>query len=132
MYIVDRDFRVISGSMELFLRKESNRLVSMPIKGTCKIEDDYLSCLVNNPKERAENLMITDLMRNDIGMICRDIKVDKLFEVRRYNTLYQMSSTVSGKLDNNITVKDIIEATFPPGSVTGAPKKKICGDNRKA
>lgn len=124
MYIVDRDFRVISGSMELFLKKENNRLVSMPIKGTCKIEDDYLSCLVNNPKERAENLMITDLMRNDIGMICRDIKVDKLFEVRRYNTLYQMSSTVSGKLDNNITVKDIIEATFPPGSVTGAPKKK--------
>lgn len=124
MYIVDRDFRVISGSMELFLKKEKDKLISMPIKGTCNIEDDYKLHLLNNTKEIAENLMITDLMRNDIGIVCRDVKVDKLFEVRKYNTLYQMSSTVSGRLGKDITIKDIIQATFPPGSVTGAPKKK--------
>lgn len=124
MYIVDRDFRLISGSMELFLKKEGKKLISIPIKGTCPKDQDYRQALLNNPKEKAENLMITDLMRNDIGRVCRDIKVEKLFEVKEYSTLYQMSSTVSGRLERDLTLREILEALFPPGSVTGAPKRR--------
>lgn len=124
MYIVDRDFRLISGSMELFLKKREDKLTTKPIKGTCNIQDDYRKHLLNSPKETAENLMITDLMRNDLGRICRDVKVEKLFEVEKYTTLYQMSSTISGRLDKHTKLKDIIQSTFPPGSVTGAPKKR--------
>lgn len=124
MCFIDRDFRVISGSMELFLKKEDKKLTSIPIKGTCSKDQDYIQALLNNPKERAENLMITDLMRNDIGKVCRDVKVEKLFEVKEYSTLYQMSSTVCGRLERDLTLKELLEALFPPGSVTGAPKKR--------
>lgn len=124
MYLVDRDFRVLSGSMELFLKREKDKLVSIPIKGTCRKDEDYQKTLLNNPKERAENLMITDLMRNDLGRICRDVQVDRLFEVREYDTLYQMSSTVCGRLERDVSLKELLLATFPPGSVTGAPKKR--------
>lgn len=124
MYLVDKNFRVVSGSMELFLKKEGNRLISTPIKGTCPKDQNYDDALINNTKERAENLMITDLMRNDIGRVCKDVKVERLFEVREYSTLYQMSSTVSGRIDKDLTLRELFEAVFPPGSVTGAPKKR--------
>lgn len=124
MYIVDKDFRLISGSMELFLKKEKDKLITKPIKGTCDKSKDYREYLLNNKKEIAENLMITDLMRNDLGRICRDVKVEKLFEVDEYTTLYQMSSTITGRLTTESTLKSIIYSTFPPGSITGAPKKR--------
>ncbi|MCX7738338.1 MAG: anthranilate synthase component I family protein [Hydrogenothermaceae bacterium] len=124
MYIVDKDFRIISGSMELFLKKEKDKLITKPIKGTCDRSKDYRKHLLNNKKEIAENLMITDLMRNDLGRICRNVQVEKLFEVDEYTTLYQMSSTITGRLTTELTLKDIIYSTFPPGSVTGAPKKR--------
>ncbi|MEZ0324097.1 MAG: anthranilate synthase component I family protein [Hydrogenothermaceae bacterium] len=124
MYIRDKDFRLISGSMELFLKKEKNKLTTKPIKGTCSKEKDYKVELLESEKERAENLMITDLMRNDLGRICRDVKVEKLFEVEEYKTVYQLSSTVSGKIREDITFTEILKSTFPPGSVTGAPKKR--------
>ncbi|MEJ5173278.1 MAG: anthranilate synthase component I family protein [Hydrogenothermaceae bacterium] len=124
MYIRDKDFRIISGSMELFLKKEGDKLTTKPIKGTCSKDKDYKIHLLHSEKERAENLMITDLMRNDLGVVCRDIKVEKLFEVEEYKTLYQMSSTITGKIREGISLIDILKATFPPGSVTGAPKKR--------
>ncbi len=130
MLIRGKDFSVLSASMELFLEKKGNIIKTKPIKGTrargkTEKEDKALfEELKNSPKEIAENLMITDLMRNDLGRISRKVYVDTLFEVEKYSTLYQMSSTVVGELKENISLKKIIDNTFPPGSITGAPKKR--------
>ncbi len=109
---------IISGSMELFLKKTGSRLESRPIKGTGKNPREILS----SPKEKAENLMITDMVRNDIGRVARtgSVRVEELFKVERYKTLCQMHSTVVGETDK--TLPQILKATFPPASVTGAPK----------
>ncbi|ACI22007.1 chorismate-binding protein [Thermodesulfovibrio yellowstonii] len=114
------DFFVVSGSMELFLEKLGERIVSKPIKGTSK----SLRFLQNSHKDKAENLMITDMMRNDIGRIAQigSVKVTELFKITKYRTLYQMHSTVEGITNKSII--DIIKETFPPASVTGAPKRK--------
>ncbi len=125
-------FSVVSGSMELFIEKEDRKIKSIPIKGTRptgknreeteKLEEE----LRKSEKERAENLMITDLMRNDIGRISEkgSVKVEDLFRVYRFNSVLQMGSTVTGTLKEDVSLQDIIYATFPPGSVTGAPKKR--------
>ena len=132
MYLDCTDFRLLSGSMELFLQKRGNTLRTRPIKGTrerdCDPEIDIRICdeLSNNVKEKAENLMIVDLMRNDLSRICKtgSVEVEKLFDIRSYSTLHQMESTINGKLKDDISFKDIIYCVFPPGSVTGAPKKR--------
>lgn len=114
------DFFIVSGSMELFLEKRGKRIISKPIKGT----SNSLRFLQNSEKDKAENLMITDMMRNDIGRIAEigSVKVTELFKITKYRTLYQMHSTVEGITKNSII--DIIKKTFPPASVTGAPKRK--------
>ncbi|GAB5047186.1 chorismate-binding protein [Thermodesulfovibrio sp. TK110] len=114
------NFFIISGSMELFLEKIGRTIISKPIKGTSK----SLKFLQNSEKDRAENIMITDMMRNDIGRISQigSVSVPELFKITRYRTLYQMHSTVEGKTDKSII--EIIKQTFPPASVTGAPKRK--------
>ena len=130
MLLQDTEFSIISATMELFLKKEKNTLKTKPIKGTRprgknKEEDlNYYEELKNSEKEKAENLMITDLMRNDLGIISKKVFVERLFEIEKYKSLYQMSSTVKSILKENISLKDIIFSTFPPGSVTGAPKKR--------
>lgn len=126
------DHTVVSGSMELFLRKEGSKITTKPIKGTAKRSSDLEKDreikinLADNDKEKAENLMIVDLMRNDLGRICKTgtIKVNELFRVNQYKTLYQMESEVEGILSENMTLSGIISSTFPPGSVTGAPKSR--------
>ncbi|HEX3036181.1 MAG TPA: aminodeoxychorismate synthase component I [Thermodesulfobacteriota bacterium] len=126
------EFQIVSGSMELFLRKWGRKLTTKPIKGTRKRgitgEGDAIlrAELLSSEKERAENLMIVDLMRNDLGRICKygTVKVNRLFDVESYSTIHQMASEVEGYLHNGIKVADIIRSTFPPGSVTGAPKKR--------
>ena len=112
------DLFILSGSMELFLKKEGDLILSKPIKGTGRTSEEILS----SEKERAENLMITDMMRNDLGRVSRtgSVKVEELFRVERYRTLCQMHSTVVGKTDKS--VDEILRVTFPPASVTGAPK----------
>lgn len=114
------DFFIVSGSMELFLEKRGKRIISKPIKGT----SNSLRFLQNSEKDKAENLMITDMMRNDIGRIAEigSVRVTELFKITKYRTLYQMHSTVEGITKNSII--DIIKETFPPASVTGAPKRK--------
>ncbi len=114
------EFFILSGSMELFLEKLGNRIISKPIKGTSK----SLTLLQNSDKDKAENLMITDMMRNDIGRIAEigSVKVSELFKITKYRTLYQMHSTVEGITEKSLI--DIIKKTFPPASVTGAPKRK--------
>ncbi len=130
MFIKDIDFSLISGSMELFLKKEKQNIITKPIKGTrkrgnSKAEDEALfKELKNSSKERAENLMITDLMRNDLNRIATDVHVENLFDIEKYSSLFQMVSTVKGRLRKDMTLRDIIYNTFPPGSVTGAPKKR--------
>ncbi len=117
-FLKTEDFFVISGSMELFLKKRGKRIRSEPIKGTGKSSREIIS----SEKERAENLMITDMMRNDLGKIAVSgtVKVRELFKVRKFKTLYQMHSTVEAETHADIV--DILKATFPPASVTGAPK----------
>ncbi|GLI52313.1 chorismate-binding protein [Thermodesulfovibrio yellowstonii] len=114
------DFFIVSGSMELFLDKLGERIISKPIKGTSK----SLKFLQNSYKDKAENLMITDMMRNDIGRVAEvgSVKVSELFKITKYRTLYQMHSTVEGITNRSIV--EIIGETFPPASVTGAPKRK--------
>ncbi len=124
-------WRVLSLSPELFFRTDGQgRIVTRPMKGTAgrgmDIRDDYRRArnLRADPKNRAENLMIVDLLRNDLGRICRtgSVRVPRLFEVERYRSLLQMTSTVEGELDGNPGVAGILGKIFPSGSVTGAPK----------
>lgn len=131
-YINFSDFQLLSGSMELFLRKSGNKLTTNPIKGTTKrgstdeIDAILKAKLISSEKERAENLMIVDLMRNDLGRVSKPgtVKVNKLFEVETYSTLHQMVSEVESQVDENVQVSQIVRSVFPPGSVTGAPKKR--------
>lgn len=132
LFFKSNDFSIVSASMELFLKKEKDIMETKPIKGTRprgknKEEDKvFFTQLKNSLKEKAENLMITDLMRNDLGKIAKvgSVKVKELFKVEKYETLYQMHSTVVSNINENITFESIINNTFPPGSVTGAPKKR--------
>ncbi|MGI9534503.1 MAG: anthranilate synthase component I family protein [Thermodesulfobacteriota bacterium] len=126
------DHILISGSMELFLRKNGDKIVTKPIKGTAKRSKDKIGDkkikeqLRGSIKEIAENLMIVDLMRNDLGRICKtgSLKVNELFRINEYRTLFQMESEIEGVLNHNIKLPEIIYSTFPPGSVTGAPKSR--------
>ncbi len=116
-------FTAIGGSMELFLQKERTSLKSSPIKGTLPINKNPQE-FFKLEKELAENLMITDMVRNDLGKVSKigSVKVLKLFEVQTYKTVHQLVSTVISESTKNF--REIIEATFPPASVTGAPKKR--------
>jgi aminodeoxychorismate synthase component I len=125
------DVSIVSSSPEQFLRVDEAGLVSSkPIKGTRKrsldAQEDLLLVeeLRSNVKERAENLMIVDLMRNDLGRVSEpsDVVVAKLFDVESYATVHQLVSTVEAKLKPGLDVFDAIEACFPAGSMTGAPK----------
>ena len=129
-YISMPDFEVFCGSPERFIKKQSNKLISQPIKGTSKRgkskqEDVGLkSILLNDPKERAENVMIVDLVRNDLSRIAKknSVSVDELFGIYTFETVHQMISTISCEIEDSITFTDILKATFPMGSMTGAPK----------
>ena len=122
---------LVSCSPEQFLRVEESGLVSSkPIKGTRKRSSDQsednrlIEELRTNEKERAENLMIVDLMRNDLGKVSEptDVIVSKLFDVESYASVHQLVSTVEAKLKRGLDVFDAIDACFPAGSMTGAPK----------
>lgn len=129
-YIKQGNRRILSLSPELFFRREGRQMTNKPMKGTIKrsnntIEDlDNKKYLENSDKNRAENLMIVDLVRNDLGRICEmgSVNVPRLFEVEEYETVYQMTSTICGVLRDNTKWVDIFKGLFPCGSVTGAPK----------
>ena len=125
---------ILSLSPELFFRLEPDngkrRITTQPMKGTARrgrttAEDrEIAGRLAGDPKNCAENVMIVDLIRNDLGRICTfgSVHVEKLFDVERYPTLWQMTSTVTGELRPDIGYEEIFRALFPCGSITGAPK----------
>ena len=130
-YVSFDQFRVLCGSPERYIQKKANQLISQPIKGTSKRgrnkEEDALlkKALLANQKERSENVMIVDLVRNDLSKIAEksSVKVDELFGVYSFKTVHQMISTVSCVLKPDVNFTGILEASFPMGSMTGAPKK---------
>jgi para-aminobenzoate synthetase component 1 len=108
----------VSASPELFLKRNGNHISSAPIKGTALTEQHMLE------KDYAENIMITDMVRNDLGHIAvtGSVKVEKLLDLEQIPGMVQLVSTVSAELKPEISWPEIFEATFPPASVTGAPK----------
>lgn len=122
--------RIASLSPELFLRRQGALLLTRPMKGTsrrgrwCDEDETVQRLFAVDEKCRAENLMIVDLMRNDIGRIAiaGGVDVPRLFSVERYPSLFQMTSDVTGRLPASVTTEQVLRATFPAGSVTGAPK----------
>jgi len=132
VYFKAKDKIVICASPERFIKKELDTMIAQPIKGTIKrgataIDDKkYKDQLLNSEKERSENIMIVDLMRNDLSKISitGSVKVEELFGIYSFQQVHQMISTVSSKLKDPCPFEKIIQSTFPMGSMTGAPKIK--------
>lgn len=124
---------LICASPERFLRRQGQTVLSQPIKGTSKrMADDEKDAenknwLYNSAKDRSENVMVVDLVRNDLSKVCEEgtVKTDELFGIYSFPQVHQMISTVSGTLKKDILFTEIIKATFPMGSMTGAPKKRV-------
>lgn len=119
------DTALVSLSPERFLTVRDGAVITSPIKGTTKLsEDPDGSLLRGSSKDAAENIMITDLMRNDLSRVCRpgSVAVTGLLEIQAHPGVWHLVSTVTGRLGETTSVSDLLAATFPPGSVTGAPK----------
>lgn len=131
-FINCENWQILSFSPELFFRQKNQRIITRPMKGTARrgmdvVQDKNIAhWLANDLKNRSENVMIVDLMRNDLGRICEycSVQVDQLFSVEKYETLFQMISEVSGTLRPGVHYADIFASLFPCGSVTGAPKHR--------
>ena len=125
-------FAILSASPELFFSLKDEIISTRPMKGTARrgrwAGEDLAAIeqLRDSPKEQAENLMIVDLLRNDLGIVAEtgSVTVDALFEVETYPTVHQMTSAVSARLRPGTTLTDIFRSLFPCGSVTGAPKRR--------
>lgn len=121
---------ILSFSPELFFELEKGRILTKPMKGTVKRADDPEKdeenkiFLKNDLKNRAENVMIVDLLRNDLGHVAKtgSVEVTKLFEIETHKTLHQMTSQIEAEVKNGTTLYEIFKAIFPCGSITGAPK----------
>ncbi|MCF6269533.1 MAG: aminodeoxychorismate synthase component I [Melioribacteraceae bacterium] len=128
-FINDENNYIISSSPELFFKTDGDKIISKPMKGTIKrginLDDDFAKSeqLKSSKKDKAENIMIVDLLRNDIGKISKfnSVTAKPLFEIEKFETLFQMTSTVSGELKEK-SFSSIIKNLFPCGSITGAPK----------
>ena len=114
---------ILSLSPELFFTLDGNRATTRPMKGTAAPDSDPAG-LRDDPKQRAENLMIVDLLRNDLSRVARpgSVEVPELFAVEAYPSVLQMTSTVTAELEDGLGPIDLIEAIYPCGSITGAPK----------
>lgn len=128
------DNYLLCASPERYLKKIGSKIISQPIKGTgarskLSENEDVLSkqLLMQSEKDKTENVMIVDLVRNDLSKICRkgSVEVEELFGIYSYPHVHQMVSTVTGILKEGIDFSAVLNATFPMGSMTGAPKKKV-------
>jgi para-aminobenzoate synthetase component 1 len=131
LVLPSRGLAVVSASPERFLSRDDRTVLSQPIKGTVAI-DPAVTCddgpAVFGEKDRAENVMIVDLVRNDLGRVCEPgtVTVPGLFHQERHPGLVHLVSSVRGRLAEGIGWPELLDATFPPGSVTGAPKLAAC------
>jgi para-aminobenzoate synthetase component 1 len=124
------DFSIISGSPERFLRYDGDFVVTRPMKGTRRrsqneiLDRKFKNELQDSAKDKAELLMIVDLERNDLGKVCDygSVKVESLRNIEEYNTVFQATSQIKGRLYPGMDRVDIIKACFPGGSITGCPK----------
>ncbi|UCH65942.1 MAG: aminodeoxychorismate synthase component I, partial [Ignavibacterium sp.] len=131
-FINNENNYIISLSPELFIHIDKKKIITKPMKGTLSrtknIKSDSLKEyeLRKSEKNMAENVMIVDLLRNDLGKFCKynSVKVDELYGIETYESLFQMVSTVRGRSVNGTTLSKMIKYTFPCGSITGAPKIK--------
>ncbi|QSV46287.1 aminodeoxychorismate synthase component I [Geobacter benzoatilyticus] len=125
-------FQILSASPELFFELRHGTLTCRPMKGTAprgrwRSEDEQIKArLAEDEKERAENLMIVDLLRNDLGMVAEtgSVRVDNLFAVETLDTVHQMTSTISARMRKDVDLPELFRALFPCGSITGAPKMR--------
>ena len=133
-YYKQQDAHLLCASPERYLQRNGSQIIAQPIKGTVKrnthdpIEDEALkNQLYNSSKERSENVMVVDLVRNDLSKICKEgtVEVEELFGIYTFPQVHQMISTIKGVLKDNILFSEIIKASFPMGSMTGAPKKRV-------
>lgn len=125
---------LLCASPERYFKKTGNKIISQPIKGTLKrntndetIDEALKEELLNSEKERSENVMVVDLVRNDLSKVCKEggVYVDELFGVYSFPQVHQLISTIVGELKDDIDLSEILCATFPMGSMTGAPKRKV-------
>ena len=125
---------LLCASPERYLQKKNNHLLSQPIKGTFKrdptnteADESLKQQLQKSEKDRSENVMVVDLVRNDLSRICKEgtVIVEELFGVYSFPQVHQMISTISGELKEGLDLAAILQATFPMGSMTGAPKRKV-------
>lgn len=128
------DAVLICASPERFIKKMADKIISQPIKGTLArtattptaLAEEQTQ-LLNSPKDRAENIMVVDMVRNDLSKICAagSVKVEELFGIYSFPQVHQMITTIAGTLDKDISMSKLFKATFPMGSMTGAPKKRV-------
>lgn len=125
---------LLCASPERFLKKSGNVIMSQPIKGTSKRsadenrnDEEEINLLLSNEKERSENIMVVDLVRNDLSKICEEgsVSVKEYLKIYSFPHVHQMISTITGKLRSDVSFTDMLSATFPMGSMTGVPKKKV-------
>jgi para-aminobenzoate synthetase component 1 len=124
------DCAILSVSPERFLELKNNTIETKPIKGTrprseqAQIDAEYANDLANAEKDQAENLMIVDLLRNDIGRVAKPgtVHVPKLFDIESFPAVHHLVSTIRAELDDQYHATDLLRACFPGGSITGAPK----------
>lgn len=129
-YVQLANMHLLCASPERYVRKCKKKIYSQPIKGTSARHRDTWQdqrskmYLASSTKERAEHVMIVDLVRNDLGRICKtgSVRVDDLYGIYGYRQVYQMISTISGTLEEDTAFNEVLAATFPMGSMTGAPK----------
>ena len=128
------DKYLLCASPERFIKRQGENILSQPIKGTAKRVTDNTardeqsrSNLYQSQKDRSENVMVVDLVRNDLSKVCKEgtVHVDELYGIYSFPQVYQMISTISGKLKDDISFIEILKATFPMGSMTGAPKRSV-------
>ncbi|MEZ5015726.1 MAG: anthranilate synthase component I family protein [Flavipsychrobacter sp.] len=128
-----KDSYMMCASPERYLQKEGAKVIAQPIKGTAprgfdeQRDEEIMAALAESIKDRAENVMIVDLMRNDLARSCKvgSVQVDELFGIYTFPQVHQMISTVSGELKDDVPFTDAIKYSFPMGSMTGAPKIKV-------
>jgi len=124
---------LLSASPERYIKKEGDLIISQPIKGTAKRFQDQTedekskSELASDPKERSENIMVSDLVRNDLSRTAQkgSVKVEELCGIYSFKQVHQMISTITSRLDSQYTGVDVIKTTFPMGSMTGTPKVSV-------